>query len=220
MKSELELLLSEQIAQDGLPVPKREHRFALSRLWRFDFAWPEYKLAVEIDGGTWSGGSHVRGKGVERDCEKRNAAVMDGWRILRYTGDMVNDGRALEDLKTWFLNRSAQRGPDSYTRAEKVTALWLALSEGPYHDSEVLMRLIAREIRAAVDEAREERDAKPSAHDACNLFASALQSIEPGAWEARFSSVLDDLDDGSKRYEMFLRDLAYEIGERLKRLER
>src|SRR5687768_16750315 len=38
-----------------------EHPMASTpaRRWRFDFAWPELKVAVECDGGTFTGGRHV-----------------------------------------------------------------------------------------------------------------------------------------------------------------
>jgi len=39
-------------------------------------------LAVEVDGGTWTGGRHTRGAGFEADCEKLNAAVIAGFRVL------------------------------------------------------------------------------------------------------------------------------------------
>lgn len=83
-----------------LPEPVRELRFALpERQWRFDFAWPDRMLAAEVEGGTWSGGAHTRGKHFESDAEKYNAAAIRGWRVLRFTTDMVEDGRAIADLE-------------------------------------------------------------------------------------------------------------------------
>jgi very-short-patch-repair endonuclease len=67
------------------PEPVREFRFHATRLWRFDFAWPESRVAVEIEGGIWVAGAHGRGKHFSGDCEKYNAATIDGWRVLRYT---------------------------------------------------------------------------------------------------------------------------------------
>lgn len=69
--------------------PAREYHFSRERNWRFDFAFPETKVAVEIDGGSWSGGRHNRGSGFAKDCEKFNAAAADGWRVFRFTTQMV-----------------------------------------------------------------------------------------------------------------------------------
>ena len=74
------------IATDGpKPEPELEYRFHPFRKWRFDFAWPEQKVAVEMEGGVFIGGAHTRGGHYQSDCEKYNAAVLLGWRILRYT---------------------------------------------------------------------------------------------------------------------------------------
>lgn len=58
-------------------------------------AWPDRKLAVEVEGGLWIQGRHSRGKGVEGDMEKYNEATMLGWRIIRVSPEMVDDGRAV-----------------------------------------------------------------------------------------------------------------------------
>lgn len=80
----------------GLPAPVRQYRFHPVRRWKADFAWPDRKLLVEIEGGTWTGGRHVRGKGFADDCEKYNEAALMGYRVLRFTPNMVDDGVALE----------------------------------------------------------------------------------------------------------------------------
>ena len=59
-------------------------------------------LAVEVEGGSWIHGRHVRGRGFEADCEKYNAAVLLGWRILRFTPAMVESGAALSAVKRVF----------------------------------------------------------------------------------------------------------------------
>jgi hypothetical protein len=51
----------------GLLAPIREHRFAPPRRWRFDLAGPSLRFALEIEGGVWTGGGHVRAKGYECD---------------------------------------------------------------------------------------------------------------------------------------------------------
>lgn len=99
-RSSLEILMQDVIDTaltqfPHLDKPQTEYRFHKTRQWRFDFAWPNYTVAVEVEGGQWVNGRHQRGKGFEDDCEKYNEAVLDGWRVLRFTGDMVKDGRAL-----------------------------------------------------------------------------------------------------------------------------
>jgi very-short-patch-repair endonuclease len=61
-----------------------------------DFAWPSHRIALEIEGGSWNGGRHTRGAGFEQDCEKYNAIALDGWTLIRVTGAMIRDGRALK----------------------------------------------------------------------------------------------------------------------------
>ena len=97
-KSQLELLLAAQLETAGLGPAEREWRFHPTRRWRFDFAFPHLvpPLAIEVEGGTWSRGRHTRGKGFENDCIKYNAAAILNWRILRFTGDIVRDGRAID----------------------------------------------------------------------------------------------------------------------------
>jgi len=83
----------------GLPAPEREYRFDSERRWRFDFAWPSLKIAVEVEGGVWMRGRHVRPVGYLADLEKYNRAVVLGWRVLRYVphqlGQLERDLRAL-----------------------------------------------------------------------------------------------------------------------------
>ena len=67
--------------------------------WRFDFAWPEQRVAVEVEGGTFSGGRHTRPLGFRKDCEKLNEATCRGWRVLRVTTEMVKSGEALTYLQ-------------------------------------------------------------------------------------------------------------------------
>lgn len=66
-----------------------EYKFHPTRKWRFDFAWPENKIAMEVEGGVWTGGRHTRGAGFLKDCEKYNAAASLGWRIFRFTPKQI-----------------------------------------------------------------------------------------------------------------------------------
>lgn len=71
--------------------PMHEHRFDMSRRWRFDLAYVDQKVAIEVEGGVWAGGRHVRPKGFIDDCEKYNAAASQGWLVLRLVPDMIEE---------------------------------------------------------------------------------------------------------------------------------
>jgi very-short-patch-repair endonuclease len=72
-------------------TPKEEYRFHPKRRWRFDLAIPELKVAIEIEGGIWTGGRHTRGTGYQKDMEKYNAAQMLGWKVFRYTPQQLDE---------------------------------------------------------------------------------------------------------------------------------
>ena len=69
-------------------TPTREYKFCKTRRWRFDFAFVAQKVAIEIDGGQWKarGGRHA----TDKDREKLNKAAAQGWRVLRYSPEMLN----------------------------------------------------------------------------------------------------------------------------------
>ena len=98
-KSLLESSLLFQIRAVGLSEPVCEFKFHPKRKWKFDFAYPDKLLAIEVEGGTWIKGRHTRGQGFENDCEKYNAAVMLGWKVLRYTGKMIESGEAINQIE-------------------------------------------------------------------------------------------------------------------------
>lgn len=93
--SDPEEALATLIKWTGLPTPEREYVFHHARKWRFDFAWPRLRIAVEVEGGSWVAGRHNRGAAFEQDAIKYNEAALDGWTLLRVTPAMVDDGRAI-----------------------------------------------------------------------------------------------------------------------------
>jgi very-short-patch-repair endonuclease len=96
-KSSLEMLFRLQLTGFAVSPPEQEFRFHPDRKWRIDFAWPGLKLAVEIEGGIWTGGRHTRGAGVLGDMEKYNALAVAGWRLLRFDSAAVRSGRAVRE---------------------------------------------------------------------------------------------------------------------------
>ncbi len=70
----------------GLPEPVTEWAFAKalrSRGWKFDYAWPELRVALEVEGGGWIGGRHNSGMGSLEDMEKYNTAIELGWFVVK-----------------------------------------------------------------------------------------------------------------------------------------
>lgn len=93
--SALEQTLAWQIRAAGLPQPCPEYLPIPGRKFRFDFAWPERRLLVEVQGGAWNGGKHGRGSGILTDQEKLNLAQLAGWRVLQVGPSHIRDGKAL-----------------------------------------------------------------------------------------------------------------------------
>ena len=77
------LTLWRALAPGDLPGPVPEYRFHPTRRWRFDWCWPDRRVAAEIDGGQWTagGGRH----NTDRDRQKLNTAAALGWRVLRFS---------------------------------------------------------------------------------------------------------------------------------------
>lgn len=66
----------------GVPEPRFELRFCPPRRWKFDLAWADHKLALEVQGGIFVRGRHNRGAAMLKEWEKLNAAAVLGWRVL------------------------------------------------------------------------------------------------------------------------------------------
>lgn len=84
----------------GYPRPAEEYQFHPTRKWRFDYAWPNIKLALEVEGGIFIEGRHTRGAGMLEDMRKYSAAALLGWRIIYYTPSDL--GLAIIDLRGVF----------------------------------------------------------------------------------------------------------------------
>lgn len=69
---------------------RKEYRFHPKRRYRFDFAWPDMKVALELDGGLFlKRGGHTSCSGKTRDCEKDFLAIQNGWYVIRWTAAMI-----------------------------------------------------------------------------------------------------------------------------------
>ena len=109
-----------QVEATGLPAPEREYRFAMHHVgpgtgirarlsqaglrdWRFDFCWPAYKLAVEVEGGGGMG-RHTTAKGFRQDIEKYHHAMALGWTVYRCDAALVKTGEAIGLIERLLIN--------------------------------------------------------------------------------------------------------------------
>jgi very-short-patch-repair endonuclease len=105
--SDLEEAMAFYIKAKKLPTPEREFSFLEGRRYRMDFAWPELRVALEVEGGSWVNGAHGRGKHFESDCRKYSLAAIEGWVVVRATTDMVKSGEALDLLERALESKGA-----------------------------------------------------------------------------------------------------------------
>lgn len=93
-----------QIRNHKLPRPELEFKFFTGRKWRFDLCWPDVDIAVEIEGGVFVNGRHSRGKGFTEDIHKYNTAQFLGYRVYRFTPDMISDGHAIKFISQVLIS--------------------------------------------------------------------------------------------------------------------
>lgn len=97
-----ELLAFQLKAVPEKPLFERQFRITPARKFMADFYFSNVKgmpLVVEVDGGIWTGGRHVTGRGVESDCEKSSLIAAMPARLMRVTPNLVRNGKALK----WIL---------------------------------------------------------------------------------------------------------------------
>lgn len=64
---------------------EEEYRFMEDRRFRFDWAIPSLKIAIEYEGLFSEKSGHTTPKGYTKDADKYNSAQQLGWIVLRFT---------------------------------------------------------------------------------------------------------------------------------------
>ena len=96
-----------ECARKSLGVaPVKEYLFHSTRKWRFDYAFVEAKVALEVEGGVHTGGRHIRPRGFLGDMEKYNSAATLGWLVLRTTPDQLRTLSTVEMIREAINNRN------------------------------------------------------------------------------------------------------------------
>ncbi len=102
--------LAQQLRAIQLYGWQCEYRFDPKRRWRLDFAWPDSKIAVEVEGGIWTDGRHTRGVGFEMDCVKYANLAIAGWRLIRCTPGQIKSGMALDWIQQALITKRPIKG--------------------------------------------------------------------------------------------------------------
>lgn len=90
------------LAAEGRPF-EREYKFHPKRKWRFDFAYPQYMIAIEFEGLISEKSRHTTIVGYTNDCEKYTEAAKLGWIVLRYTA--LSYCKLIDDLREIFNSK-------------------------------------------------------------------------------------------------------------------
>ncbi len=105
--------LAMQISSHGMPEPQREYFFAEPRKFRADFAWPQFRVLCEVQGGLWrrGGGAHSHPSNIQRDVEKQQHAALHGWFVVPVTTDQckLKNGEAIAVLERVLAARGWRR---------------------------------------------------------------------------------------------------------------
>lgn len=90
LQSDLESRVLAEIARQGLPSPETQFRVRLpgGRRIRLDFAWPEFREALEVDHPFW----HAGATEAHRDKHRDRKMATIGWHTSRITELDVNAG--------------------------------------------------------------------------------------------------------------------------------
>jgi very-short-patch-repair endonuclease len=84
-KARLEDSFLAELKLFQLPTPERQFKFHPTRKWAADFCWPQFKIIVELQGGTFMGGGHNRGAQIAKDHEKLNEATRMGFSCFQFS---------------------------------------------------------------------------------------------------------------------------------------
>lgn len=95
----------------ALPEPVAEYLFHPERKWRFDWAWPDHRIALEVNGGVWTQGRHVRGPGYLRDLEKLNEAQLLGWLVLQCVPERLTEAATFALVRRALEANVVRTGP-------------------------------------------------------------------------------------------------------------
>lgn len=103
----LESEVHDLLCLHQFPAWERDYRFESSKRWRFDFAWVQAKVALEVEAGLWTGGRHPRPAGFIQDLEKYHTALFHGWQVFRVHRGLLQEPAFWQQLRQFLQERTA-----------------------------------------------------------------------------------------------------------------
>lgn len=79
-----EMIFMAALESVGLPRPIKEVVMIKGRRYRVDYAWPDIRLGVEIQGGVFTRGAHGSVYGILQGYKKANDAAANGWSLMYF----------------------------------------------------------------------------------------------------------------------------------------
>ena len=92
------LATSLTLAGGALATFVRQHPYIPGRRFAADFAWPDQRLLLEVQGGVFTGAAHGSIGGILADNQRLNLATLHGWRLLRIVPNDTGDDAIAETL--------------------------------------------------------------------------------------------------------------------------
>lgn len=91
LETKFALLWGDEIKLESqYPIkPSLRKNIKNAKPYKLDFAHPDTRTAIEIQGGTWNNGRHSRGSGMKGDYSKLNYLQYDGWTVFQLSTDMI-----------------------------------------------------------------------------------------------------------------------------------
>jgi hypothetical protein len=103
-ESGLEMRFARAIVGGGLPEPVQQHPVSVGgRHYRIDLAYPEQKIAIEIDGWEY----HRNRSAFDDDRSRSNDLVVAGWHVLRFTSSTSDTQAVATVIAALSQKRSA-----------------------------------------------------------------------------------------------------------------
>lgn len=209
--------------RDEIPKPASHYKFHPERKWEFDAAWPDYMLAVELDGGAHgrkivchncgvevravkkdgtpgkvvhTAGWHSRPARFTSDIKKMNEAQRLGWIVLRFTNeDVIGDPFSMLNYLQSVLDSRQRRMPMIEGLTARETSIIHAIAGG-FVTSEIADRLdIAKAtVRGHAQKISQKLNVKTRAAAVARAAAWGFLNFDSIPWADDISSLYDAED--------------------------